>query len=96
MRKDPGVAKTRAVAAKVAKAISSAEDLVLLPDQQFQQLADQASPFYGLQGNANAYWQQNLGMTTQVLPGVAGAQSFNAQQLTQTAAIPGLLATHPI
>jgi hypothetical protein len=28
--------------------------------------------------------QHNLGMTTQVLPGVAGAQSFNAQQLTQT------------
>jgi hypothetical protein len=48
----------------------------------FQQLLETS----GLprQGNANAYWQHNLGMTTQVLPTVAGAQSFNAQQLTQT------------
>jgi len=62
-------------------------DLVVLPDQQFQQLLDQSwNPAAAMQVNpfAQQQWQHNLGMTTQVLPTVAGAQSFNAQQLTQT------------
>jgi len=59
--------------------------MVLLPDQSFTQLQGLLSggnlnQYY----QGNPYWQGNLGMTTQVLPGVAGAQSFNAQQLTQT------------
>jgi hypothetical protein len=65
---------------KQAPTATAAPDMVLVPDPMFQQLQGLVSP----SGNVNPYWQQNLGMTTQVLPGVAGAQSFNAQQLTQT------------
>lgn len=61
--------------------------------QAFRQLTSQDTPFQQLH-NFNPYWQQqNLGMTTQVLPGVAGAQTFNAQALTQT--LPDLyMSTH--
>ena len=86
-RKDPGAAKTQEKAKAFREAAGNQAELVATQADVIR--AAQANPYAGLQGPG---WP-NLGMTTQVLPGVAGAQSFNAQALTQT--VPDLyMSTH--